>query len=58
MPYEKRDDDSMVKDKPDQGPGPNKNPALADLMARCDLNQKPPADMKAWMNARPAGRES
>lgn len=31
--------------------------ALADLVAQCDLNAPEPADMVAWKNVKPVGRE-
>jgi antitoxin ChpS len=36
-----------------------KRPAyvLADLVAQCDLNAPEPADMAAWNNIKPVGRE-
>ena len=31
--------------------------ALADLVAQCDITAKEPADMAAWNNVKPVGRE-
>jgi antitoxin ChpS len=31
--------------------------ALADLIAQCDLNAPPPADMVAWEDTPPTGKE-
>lgn len=31
--------------------------SLADLMAQCDLNAAPPADLEAWEGAKPVGQE-
>ena len=31
---------------------------LADLIAQCDLNAAPPADMAAWNEMKPVGREA
>lgn len=32
--------------------------ALADLVAQCDASAPEPADMEAWANAKPVGREA
>jgi len=32
--------------------------SLADLVAQCDLSASEPADMAAWSNIKPAGREA
>jgi antitoxin ChpS len=32
--------------------------ALADLVAQCDMNAKPPAELVDWEQAPPVGRES
>jgi antitoxin ChpS len=32
--------------------------ALADLVAQCDLSAPEPADMKAWSEMKPVGREA
>lgn len=34
-----------------------KSYSLADLMAQCDLNASPPADMAEWERAKPVGNE-
>lgn len=31
--------------------------ALADLMAQCDLNAPPPADVQDWESSKPVGNE-
>lgn len=31
--------------------------SLSDLMAQCDLQAKPPADLADWEGAKPAGQE-
>jgi antitoxin ChpS len=37
---------------------PKRRHRLADLLAQCNLKAPPPADLAAWDNARPAGREA
>jgi antitoxin ChpS len=36
---------------------PKRKYQLADLIAQCDLNAPPPADLGLWEQARPAGQE-
>ncbi len=37
---------------------PRRRYRLADLVARCDRKAPPPADLAAWEDARPVGREA
>lgn len=37
---------------------PSRRHALAELLAQCDTKAPPPADLAAWDDARPVGREA